>query len=68
MGYEKTGPYALTDDPPVWDDFRRVLAAAGLKLELKPIEKWDFYTAVVHAGPRADRFRPPTSSASPTCC
>ncbi len=44
MGYEKTGPYALTADPPVWDDFRRVLAAAGLKLELKPIEKWDFYT------------------------
>ena len=54
MGYEKTGPYALTADPPVWDDFRRVLAAAGLKLELKPIEKVGFLHGGVHAGPRAD--------------
>jgi L-fucose mutarotase len=46
MGYEKTGPYALMEDPPVWDEFRRILAAAGLNLKLAPIEKWDFYTAV----------------------
>lgn len=46
MGYEKTGPYALTEDPLVWDEFRRVLAAAGLKLKLEPIAKWDFYEAV----------------------
>jgi L-fucose mutarotase len=46
MGYEKTGPYALTEDPPVWDDFRNVLTAAGLKLKLEPIDKWDFYKAV----------------------
>ena len=46
MGYEKTGPYALTEDPPVWDEFRRILAAAGLKLKLEPVEKWDFYAAV----------------------
>src|SRR5438477_6567449 len=46
MGYEKTGPYALTEDPPVWDEFRRILAAGGLKLKLELIEKWEFYAAV----------------------
>jgi L-fucose mutarotase len=49
MGYEKTGSYALTEDPPAWDEFRRILAAAGLKLKLEPIEKWDFYAAVATA-------------------
>ena len=46
MMYELSGPYALTEDPPVWANYRRVLQAAGLGLELKPIEKWDFYKAV----------------------
>src|SRR5487761_2801711 len=26
MMYETTGPYALEEDPPVWDEFRKVLA------------------------------------------
>jgi L-fucose mutarotase len=46
MMFEKTGPYALDSDPPVWADYRRIIAAAGLKLELEPIEKWAFYEAV----------------------
>ena len=46
MMYEKTGPYALSEDPPVWADYRQTLAAAGLNVELKPIEKWAFYEAV----------------------
>ncbi len=46
MMYETTGPYALSADPPVWAEYRRVLATAGLKLDLKPIEKWAFYEAV----------------------
>jgi L-fucose mutarotase len=46
MMYETTGPYALQSDPPVWAEYRAVLAQAGLKLELQPIEKWDFYKAV----------------------
>jgi L-fucose mutarotase len=46
MMYETTGPYALREDPPVWAEYRRAIAAAGLKLELKPIEKWAFYKAV----------------------
>jgi L-fucose mutarotase len=46
MTPERTGPYALPGDPPVWDEFRKAIAAAGLDLALKPIEKWDFYKAV----------------------
>jgi L-fucose mutarotase len=46
MMYEKTGPYALDADPPVWADYRRALKQAGLALELQPIEKWAFYEAV----------------------
>ena len=46
MMYETTGPYALASDPPVWEEYRRVLAASGVKLELTPIEKWAFYDAV----------------------
>ena len=46
MDYERTGPYALTEDPPVWPQFRQAIKQAGLKLELEPIEKWEFYKAV----------------------
>ena len=46
MMYEKEGPYALSEDPPVWEDYRRILKDNNLDVELKPIEKWDFYKAV----------------------
>jgi L-fucose mutarotase len=46
MGYERTGPYALTEDPPVWDEYRTILRASGLEVRLEEIEKWDFYKAV----------------------
>jgi L-fucose mutarotase len=46
MMYETTGPYALTADPPVWDEYRATIKEAGLALELEPIEKWEFYKAV----------------------
>jgi L-fucose mutarotase len=46
MMYEKTGPYALAEDPPVWAEYREVLRAAGLSLGLEPIQKWSFYEAV----------------------
>src|SRR6476660_3352026 len=46
MMYEKTGPYALSEDPPVWWQYRSVFKTAKLSLELQPIEKWDFYKAV----------------------
>ena len=47
MMYETNGPYALSEDPPVWSQFRDVLKAGDLDLELQPIEKWDFYEAVI---------------------
>lgn len=46
MMYETTGPYALSADPPVWDEYRATIKEAGLALELEPIEKWEFYKAV----------------------
>lgn len=47
MMYEADDPYTLSGDPPVWNDYRQIIAAAGLKLALQPIKKWDFYDAVV---------------------
>ncbi len=46
MMYETDGPYALSEDPPVWAQYREVFQQANLQLELAPIEKWDFYEAV----------------------
>jgi len=46
MMYEREGPYALQEEPPVWEQYRLVMRAAGLDLKLIPIEKWDFYQAV----------------------
>jgi L-fucose mutarotase len=39
----------LQEDPAVWEQYRAALRAAGLDLELQPIEKWDFYEAVATA-------------------
>ncbi|MFM7076460.1 MAG: RbsD/FucU family protein [Planctomycetaceae bacterium] len=48
MGIDRSDPYAAATpgDPPVWADYRRILAAAGSRVELVPILKWDFYAAV----------------------
>ena len=46
MMYEKTGPYALKTDPPVWSQYRSVFKKAKLPLKLQLIEKWEFYKAV----------------------
>ena len=46
MMYETAGPYALQEDPPVWIEYRKAIKNAGLAIEVKPIEKWDFYKAV----------------------
>ena len=51
MGIDRGDPYAAATpgDPPVWADYRRILAAAGSRVELVPILKWDFYAAVASA-------------------
>lgn len=46
MDYEKTGPYALKSDPPVWAEYRAVFKKAKLGLKLQPVEKWEFYKQV----------------------
>jgi L-fucose mutarotase len=46
MMYETDGPYALTEDPPVWDQYRNVFKTSNLDVQLEPIEKWEFYKAV----------------------
>lgn len=46
MMYETSGPYALSEDPPVWHEYRTVLKEMKVDLKLEPIEKWEFYKAV----------------------
>jgi L-fucose mutarotase len=46
MGIPADDPYALDGDPPVWNEYRDLLKAADLDIELEPIQKWDFYDAV----------------------
>lgn len=46
MAVETEGPYALTEDPPVWAQYRQAFQDANVALDLKPIEKWAFYDAV----------------------
>ena len=46
MGIPPDDPYARRGEPPVWEQFRREIKGAGLKLKLEPIQKWDFYKQV----------------------
>lgn len=46
MGIPPDDPYAQFGEPPVWAEFRRVLAQAAINVPLTPIQKWDFYEAV----------------------
>lgn len=46
MGMPADDPYRLDEDPPVWNQYRRILTAADSPIELQPIERWDFYDAV----------------------
>lgn len=46
MGMPADDPFRLDHDPPVWEEYRAVLADARLPLTLEPIERWDFYEAV----------------------
>lgn len=46
MGIPPDDPYAQQGEPPVWADYRQILAEAGTGLKLEPILKWDFYQHV----------------------
>ena len=41
----KTGPYAMKQDPPIWDEFRQILHGAGIDSDLDRIEREKFYDA-----------------------
>jgi L-fucose mutarotase len=49
MGIPADDPYAQSGAPPVWDEYRKVIASSGAKLDLVPIQKWEFYEAVASA-------------------
>lgn len=46
MGIPADDPYAQQGEPPVWKEYRQVLAESGLKIQLEPVLKWDFYKHV----------------------
>ena len=41
----KTGPYAMKTDPPIFDDFRKILKSRNKDLELTKVERFAFYEA-----------------------
>lgn len=46
MGIPTDDPYARQGEPPVWAEYRSILADSGLPLKLEPVLKWDFYQHV----------------------
>ena len=47
MDYEREGQYALTEEPPIWQEYRDIISKTGTKLDLQLIEKWAFYDEVM---------------------
>ena len=45
MDYARTGPNALEQDPPIWNEFRQLLHDGGQDLELEKIDRFAFYDA-----------------------
>jgi len=46
MGIPPDDSYAQQGEPPVWAEYREVIAESGAKLTLEPILKWDLYQHV----------------------
>jgi L-fucose mutarotase len=45
METAKSGPYAMKDDPPIWNEFASVLEGAGFDGKLDRLERFAFYEA-----------------------
>ena len=45
MATAKEGPYAMPADPPIWAEFRALLAANGFTGPLQQLERFAFYEA-----------------------
>ena len=41
----RTGPYAMKNDPPIFEDFRKILKARNASLDLTKLERFAFYDA-----------------------
>ena len=46
MGIPADDPYARSGEPSIWTEYRQLIRAAELPLDLEPIPKWDFYKLV----------------------
>jgi L-fucose mutarotase len=46
MGIPPDDAYAQKGEPPVWEEFRKVLVESGSTAKVEPILKWDFYKHV----------------------
>ena len=49
MGIPPDDAYAQQGEPPVWNDYRRIITQSGAALKLEPVLKWDFYRQVESA-------------------
>jgi L-fucose mutarotase len=45
MDYARKGPYALREEPPVWNDFRRLIRDVKIDTELTKLDRQTFYEA-----------------------
>lgn len=45
MQYPTTGPRALSEDPPIWPEYKRILQEAGFDTEFEKLERFAFYDA-----------------------
>lgn len=46
MQTNKTGPWAMKNDPDIWAEFSTILKNAGFDQPLKQIERYEFYDTV----------------------
>ena len=46
MDYARTGPYGLSENPPIWAEFRNIFSENKVDVELEPLERFEFYDTV----------------------
>lgn len=46
MGIPEGHSLATAGDPPIWQDYRKILTDAGIDVPLQPIPQFEFYDAV----------------------
>ena len=43
MQYDTSGPYGLTQDPPIWNEFLQILHNSANDITLTRVKRFDFY-------------------------